>query len=283
MQCVTDAVAGWWVPVWTAMMVDKRTIETQNNEIRLSLVHQDLHASKHSLDQQEATITQQIEELSREAYRRKTKADIQGAKRVLMKRRNMGIQLNRLQNTMMLIESHINVLESAELDRSILDTLRASGDALKKLGVEIGLEKAEDIVSDVQEQVQTAQEITRVIATGSANGIFNMMGADFMDDQDLQNELDELLDEETSDSAFMGRIKTLGVPSDATLPGKNDVPVRTPGSPAYEYPTSENRMDGYAPAASAVGETQSNEPTGNDNGRDEASEAAERGDTVAAQ
>eukprot|EP00283_Hemiselmis_rufescens_P018052 CAMPEP_0173441704 /NCGR_PEP_ID=MMETSP1357-20121228/24099_1 /TAXON_ID=77926 /ORGANISM="Hemiselmis rufescens, Strain PCC563" /LENGTH=165 /DNA_ID=CAMNT_0014407299 /DNA_START=12 /DNA_END=505 /DNA_ORIENTATION=+ len=122
----------------------------------------------------------------------------------------MGVQLYRLQGTMMLIETHMNTIQGVELDKSILDTLRASGDALKRLGVESGVQTAEDVVADVQNQVDAAAEITSVIASGSISGVMSMGGADGMDEEELQRELNELLDEDTSETAFMSRISTLG-------------------------------------------------------------------------
>lgn len=248
MNCLTDAIASWWVPMWTAMVVDKNVLEAQNNEIRLSLVQQDLSACKERLDFQESEITRKIEDLSREAYRRKTRNDVQGAKRILMKRRSMGVQLNRLQGTMLLIDTHMSTIEGAELDRSILDTLRASGDALKKMGVESGLANAEEIVADVQNQIEAANEMTKVIASGSVSGTMNLFGADFMDDDELQKELDELLDEDSSDTAFMQRIKDLGVPdgepilSNSTQSQKDSYAIPQSQRDSYAIPVAQNKM-----------------------------------------
>ena len=50
MQCLTDAVASWWVPMWTAVAMNKQALETQNNEIRLSLAHQDMAMCRENLD-----------------------------------------------------------------------------------------------------------------------------------------------------------------------------------------------------------------------------------------
>jgi hypothetical protein len=88
----------------------------------------------------------------------------------------------------------MNTIEGTELNRSILDTLRASGDALKRLGASgIGIEEVEKIVSDVEHQVDAASEITRVIHSANVSGSINSMGYDVATDEELEAELDALL------------------------------------------------------------------------------------------
>lgn len=89
---------------------------------------------------------------------------------------------------------HMNTIEGTELNRSILDTLRASGDALKRLGASgIGIEEVEKIVSDVEHQVDAASEITRVIHSANVSGSINSMGYDVATDEELEAELNALL------------------------------------------------------------------------------------------
>lgn len=57
------------------------------------------------------------------------------------------------------METHSNAIEGTEMDRSILNTLRASGDALKTLVS--GMKSVEDVVSEAEVQLENANEITR--------------------------------------------------------------------------------------------------------------------------
>ena len=71
-----------------------------------------------------------------------------------------------MNNSICIIESHANAIEGTELNKSILDTIRASGDAIKRLSVKGGINTVEDIISEVETQMENASEITKVISAG---------------------------------------------------------------------------------------------------------------------
>jgi hypothetical protein len=82
-------------------------------------------------------------------------------------RRRCQEQLLRVSNSICIIESHANAIEGTELNKSILDTIRASGDAIKRLSVRGGIGTVEDIISEVETQMENASEITKVISAGT--------------------------------------------------------------------------------------------------------------------
>jgi hypothetical protein len=84
-----------------------------------------------------------------------------------MYRRRCQEQLLRVNNSICIIDSHANAIEGTELNKSILDTIRASGDAIKRLGVKGGIGTVEDIISEVETQMDNASEITKVISAGT--------------------------------------------------------------------------------------------------------------------
>lgn len=103
-----------------------------------------------------------------------------------------------------MIDAHINTIEGNELDKSIICTLKASGDALKRCGVSGGAQSVQDIISEIEQEMDNAAEITRTLANGVSMGhlITNSMsgglGGEVVDDEVLQNELDEFLCDEES-------------------------------------------------------------------------------------
>ena len=110
----------------------------------------------------EAELETKIRTITADAARRKEMGDITGARRKLVDRRRAQAQLEKIISSISVIDMHMNTIEGTELNRSILDTLRASGDALKRLGASGGgIEEVERIVSDVEQQVDAASEITR--------------------------------------------------------------------------------------------------------------------------
>jgi hypothetical protein len=64
------------------------------------------------------------------------------------------------------MDSHANAIEGTELNHSILSTIKASGDAIKRLGIKGGIGSVEDIISEVETQMDNATEITKVISSG---------------------------------------------------------------------------------------------------------------------
>lgn len=106
-------------------------------------------------------------------------------------------QLGQLTNSISVVEMHINTIEGSELNKSILQTLKASGDALRRMGVEGGgIEGVEKIVSEVETQMEYASEITKVISAGNVAGTINSMGSDVFTDEELEQELEDLLAED---------------------------------------------------------------------------------------
>ena len=113
----------------------------------------------------------------------------------MIERRRVQAQLEKLQNSMSTIDLHRNTIEGSVLDRTVLETLRASGDALKQMGATTGgIRAVEEIVADVEAQMETAAEITKIISAGNVSGIVNTMAIDgiVMDDDELMRELEEL-------------------------------------------------------------------------------------------
>ena len=77
----------------------------------------------------------------------------------------------------------------------MLETLKASGDALKQIGATgQGLRAVEDIVSEVESNLQHAAEITSVLSAGSVTGMVNSMCAHgvVIDEEELMRELDSM-------------------------------------------------------------------------------------------
>jgi hypothetical protein len=121
-------------------------------------------------------------------------------------------------NSICIIDSHANAIEGTELNKSILNTIRASGDAIKRLSVKGGMSTVEDIISEVETQMENASEITKVISAGKrchllcnsywmglnswhfagniSGSLNNMGGLDGFSENELDQELDDLLYEE---------------------------------------------------------------------------------------
>lgn len=224
--CLLNMVASTWVYLYHAVFKNTGAIDRENSEIRMNLVQQDLASCAAKLAEREKDLLNRVYALTNEAIFRKRAGDIAGAKKKLVDRKRLQNQLDRLQNSISVIDMHINTIEGTELNKSILQTLKASGDALRKLGVEGGgIEGVESIVSEVESQVEYASEITKIISSANVSGTINTMGYDaFNSDEDLEKELEQLLHYEEDGGQPGGNLRGW----DTGQPVFPDVPKEVP-------------------------------------------------------
>ncbi len=115
----------------------------------------------------------------------------------------------------------------------MLETLKASGDALKQIGATgQGLRAVEDIVSEVESNLQHAADITSVLSSGSVTGMVNSMTTHgiAIDEDELMRELENLSageDDDTESFAASSSSK-----DSARLSTTNTVVVSRPSSAA---------------------------------------------------
>lgn len=195
-SCLLDALASVWVDFYHAAFVGKHALEKEQQMIRMSLVHKELQSCHQKLSKKEADLQARIDSLTKEAIARKNARDMAGAKKKMLERRHMQAQLEKLQNTITTINMQQNTLEGTELDRTVLETMKAYGDAMRQIGASTsGIKAVEEIVADVEQQMQDAAEVTRVLAAGSVTGMVNTMAVDgiIIDEDELMHELDEMM------------------------------------------------------------------------------------------
>jgi hypothetical protein len=193
----------------------------EQQQIRVALVQKELVACQQQLQKRESEVQarcalympssaslvshtdplknqkqNRIDALAADAIARKRSRDILGAKKKMLERRRMQAQLEKLQNSILTIDMHKSTIEGSVLDRTVLETLRASGDALRQIGASTaGLRAVEEIVSDVEANMENAAEITKILSAASVTGMVNTMAIDgvSVDEDDLMRELDEML------------------------------------------------------------------------------------------
>lgn len=208
-SCLLEALASMWVDFYHGAFVSKQRLREENEMIQMSLIQSDLASCYDKLCQREAELIKKIEALGADAVARKRRKDLNGAKRKMLDRKQAESQLQKLQNSMTIIDIHRNTIEGSALDRSVLEALRASGDALKHLGASgQGIGKVEDIIHEVETQMEEANEITKIISSGSISGNINasnmmMMGGIDIDEDSLMKELDDMMLEEDNDGEIV--------------------------------------------------------------------------------
>jgi charged multivesicular body protein 4 len=123
-------------------------------------------------------------------------------------------QLEQLQGTLTTIETQREALENANTNAAVLDTMKGASDALKKSHKDMNIDNVHEMMDDIAEQNDIANEISNAISTGIiSSGV---------DEDELAKELEEL-EQETLDSELLNVTPT---------------PSKLPDVPSTDLPTA---------------------------------------------
>jgi hypothetical protein len=126
---------------------------------------ENLEACRASLSAKEREISARCSDLARDAMRRRNAGDLPAARVHLQERRRCTARLDKLRNGVALLDKQLDALRSSELDKELMHSLRVSNQAMKKAGIGIGVEEAENVMTALDEQIREASDITTVLAT----------------------------------------------------------------------------------------------------------------------
>ena len=146
-------------------MMSIRTVAKQPVESE-PCVQENLEDCRSSLEEREAELVEGCRRLGKDAMRRKQLGDMTGAKSKMLERKRALKRLEKLRNSLSLVDAQLDALRSTELDKELMQTLLASSAALKKAGVGKGVKEAETIMSELDEQLRESGELTSVLAGG---------------------------------------------------------------------------------------------------------------------
>lgn len=194
-SCLLELLASTWVDFWHAAFASRKSLEEENERIRMSAVQKDLDSCYSMLQQRELELQHRVAHLGRQAVMYKNGKNLSGARKKMLERARAQAQLEKIQNSILMIEMHKSTLEGASMDISVLETLKASGDALRQMGATgEGLQAVEKLISGLEESMQSAAEITQVLSSGSVSGMVNSMAAfgTVVDEDEIMKELDEM-------------------------------------------------------------------------------------------
>lgn len=149
-------------------------------------VQESLEECRVSLETQEAEMAETCRWIGREAAKKRQAGDSAGALVLLRERRRKLRRLEKLRNNVALVAAQIEALRSMELDRELMRTLQASSAALKQAGVGTGVKDAEEVMTQLDEQMRQSSELTSVLSGPLQDDM----------DFDVDEELELLLSEE---------------------------------------------------------------------------------------
>lgn len=197
-SCLMDMLASVWVDFYHAAFVSKKTLDQENEQLRMCAVQKELDSCYRKLSLREAEMQERALSLAENAVAYKRAKNMPAAKKKMLERARVVSQLEKVQNSIAMIDMHRSTFEGAALDISVFETLKASGDALRQLGATSqGLSAVEDVVADVESSMRHAADITSVLSSGSVTGMVNTMSTygTVIDEDELMKELQSMEDD----------------------------------------------------------------------------------------
>lgn len=149
--------------------------------------------------------------------------------------RKRGIaRLEKLRSGLALLDKQLDALRSSELDKELMNSLRASSQAMKKAGIGIDAEEAEKVMNELGDQIQEASEMTSVFATPIMAGDEDQeLGLD-----DVDKELGLIAEEDSA--LFAGMDCSAAAPA---APALADIPSAPSGFGIGSEPARQHRAN----------------------------------------
>ena len=117
-----------------------------------------------SMGGREKELVESVKRLGREALTTKREGDLSGARAKVTERLRAGRRLDKLRNSMHIVESQLDAMRNSELDKEIMYSLKTSTAALKKAGVSVAIADAETVINELDEQLKDIHDVTAVLA-----------------------------------------------------------------------------------------------------------------------
>ena len=156
MNCLLETVASMWMlslkQVYSAVPVED------------TCVQEGLESCRSNLEQRGVDLAEAVKRMGSETLRRRQLGDLTGARAKLVERKRGLKRLDKLRSSLALVDSQLEALRTTELDKELMQTLIASSAALKKAGVGKGVKEAEQVMSELDEQLRESGELTSVLS-----------------------------------------------------------------------------------------------------------------------
>jgi hypothetical protein len=157
MNCLLEAVAGAYLTVRARLMSEPVEAEVYSAQDNLEHCRRTMEAREHEY-------LEEARKLGVAALNLKRAGNQAGARARVVERRRVVRRLEKLRHGLALVDSQLEAIRSSELDREIMLTLRASTTAMKKAGIGVALQDAEQVMGEIDNTIRDTQELTSVLA-----------------------------------------------------------------------------------------------------------------------
>jgi hypothetical protein len=195
MNCLLEAMATVWITA-------KRQVVAEPVIEEVASAYEGLEQCRRNMQGRERELQVHIDRLTSEAITKKHEGDLSQARARIQERRRCTKRLERLRHGLDLVDSQLDAIKTSELDKEIMLTLKASSNAMRKAGIHLGVQEAENVMAEIDEQMRDAQDVTDVLSNPLVTGVGSAPSVT-VDEADLDAELD-LLEETGRNQATAG-------------------------------------------------------------------------------
>jgi Snf7 len=233
MNCLYEAVAGAYVRARARVLPPA--------EDDLGDAEENLESCRASLAAREFDLGRQADKLARAAAEKKKQGDVSGAKFALVERKRVAARLEKIRGGIGLLDKQLDALRASELDKQLMDSLKKSSQAMRRAGIGQGLEEAESVMNELDDQMREASELTTVLATPLVNSV----GGAEEDDIDVDEELGLIEKEQglCAGSPAPLRSQSEALPASAPSAAPSAAPARAPPAAPARAPRVASQMD----------------------------------------
>jgi charged multivesicular body protein 4 len=114
--------------------------------------------------QSEQHTQRKIDQLVADAKAKMAKGDKKGALYLMKRKKLHESEMDKIQNVKMTLETQVLNLESASQNAITFQAMHAGKNAMAKIRDEVGIEKVDDLMDDIREEMEMANEISDAIA-----------------------------------------------------------------------------------------------------------------------
>uniref|UniRef100_A0A6U3S856 Uncharacterized protein n=1 Tax=Ditylum brightwellii TaxID=49249 RepID=A0A6U3S856_9STRA len=115
-------------------------------------------------EKREEHLNRKMDALTKEAKEKMAKKDKKGALFSLKRKKMYEAEIDKIQNVKMTLETQVMNLESATQNAETFGAMKTGTDAMKKIRMDVGIEKVDDMMDDIREEMEVANEISNAIA-----------------------------------------------------------------------------------------------------------------------
>jgi charged multivesicular body protein 4 len=161
----------------------EKETEKLDKEINNLKIINELRENIELIEKRNLFIEKQKTQLITEAKEKLNNNDKKGALLILNKKKKIEEEINKNQGSQLLLENQLSNLESANLNKHIINSLSKSNKAIHTLNKDLNVDKIEELMDDIQEEQDNYNTI---------QSIMEQPLQQIYDDDELNKELEEL-------------------------------------------------------------------------------------------